>query len=360
MGAVFALFGGFYYWTPKIIGKLYNEYLGKIHFWTLFVGVKYIFYIFLIFYLLFILYYIFNKCININLINNIDNLYFNLLINLKIKFTHKKIFNRCISNKLNNNLNLSQNQSNNEDFKLFFNNLEFNKKDILKNLKGKSGVYLIINNITGDKYVGSSIVLSKRLASHMYHGGTSLKLRETKIYLYRAMIKYKLKNFSLAILDFCKADVLETAQLEQKWLNFYKPKYNILKIAGSSLGLKHSIETINKLKLLFKGENHPKFGTNLSSATRKAISEGNKEFYKYHKHHAKGKKGILSPQFGIGGKLVFCYNENNKELYFPSINAARQFFKIRWTSIKNNLDNDKFIKINNENWKFKSIPIEKN
>ena len=40
MGAVFALFAGFYYWTPKIVGKTYNELLGKIHFWTLFVGVN--------------------------------------------------------------------------------------------------------------------------------------------------------------------------------------------------------------------------------------------------------------------------------------------------------------------------------
>ena len=39
MGAVFALFVGFYFWTPKIIGLTYNELLGKIHFWTLFVGV---------------------------------------------------------------------------------------------------------------------------------------------------------------------------------------------------------------------------------------------------------------------------------------------------------------------------------
>jgi len=40
MGAVFALFAGFYYWTPKIIGRTYNEILGKLHFWTLFVGVN--------------------------------------------------------------------------------------------------------------------------------------------------------------------------------------------------------------------------------------------------------------------------------------------------------------------------------
>jgi len=40
MGAVFALFAGFYYWAPKIIGKNYNELLGKLHFWTLFIGVN--------------------------------------------------------------------------------------------------------------------------------------------------------------------------------------------------------------------------------------------------------------------------------------------------------------------------------
>jgi len=40
MGAVFALFAGFYYWAPKIIGRNYNELLGKIHFWTLFIGVN--------------------------------------------------------------------------------------------------------------------------------------------------------------------------------------------------------------------------------------------------------------------------------------------------------------------------------
>jgi cytochrome c oxidase subunit 1 len=40
MGAVFALFAGFYYWTPKIVGRTYNEFLGKVHFWTLFIGVN--------------------------------------------------------------------------------------------------------------------------------------------------------------------------------------------------------------------------------------------------------------------------------------------------------------------------------
>jgi cytochrome c oxidase subunit 1 len=35
---VFAMFGGFYFWWPKFTGRMLNETLGKIHFWTLFFG----------------------------------------------------------------------------------------------------------------------------------------------------------------------------------------------------------------------------------------------------------------------------------------------------------------------------------
>jgi hypothetical protein len=112
-------------------------------------------------------------------------------------------------------------------------------------------------------------------------------------------------------------------------MDYYKPSYNILKVAGSSFGFNHSISTIVKLKELFRKENHPKFGSTTSQETKKAISEGVKEFYSNNHHTSKGLKGKLSPQYGIGGALVFCYNENNEELMFPSINAARQHFKVR-------------------------------
>jgi cytochrome c oxidase subunit I len=35
---VFAMFGGFYFWWPKITGRMLDERLGKVHFWLLFVG----------------------------------------------------------------------------------------------------------------------------------------------------------------------------------------------------------------------------------------------------------------------------------------------------------------------------------
>jgi cytochrome c oxidase subunit 1 len=35
---VFAMFAGFYYWWPKLTGRMLDERLGKVHFWMLFIG----------------------------------------------------------------------------------------------------------------------------------------------------------------------------------------------------------------------------------------------------------------------------------------------------------------------------------
>ncbi len=40
MGAVFAIFGGWYFWMKKIFGVDYYEVIGKIHFWLFFIGVN--------------------------------------------------------------------------------------------------------------------------------------------------------------------------------------------------------------------------------------------------------------------------------------------------------------------------------
>jgi cytochrome c oxidase subunit 1 len=40
MGAVFALFAGFYYWFEKVTGFSYSEQLGQLHFWITFFGVN--------------------------------------------------------------------------------------------------------------------------------------------------------------------------------------------------------------------------------------------------------------------------------------------------------------------------------
>ena len=44
LGAVFAIFAGFYYWLPKMSGYKYNGFLGGLHFWIMFIGVNLIFF----------------------------------------------------------------------------------------------------------------------------------------------------------------------------------------------------------------------------------------------------------------------------------------------------------------------------
>lgn len=307
MGAVFALYSAWYFWIPKILGLDYNRMLGKVHFWILFIGVM-----------------VKEKSSNLNYV--------------------------CSRSYSSNN----ENQSISKHYKLFlmyFENVKMDKRKIYKELRNKSGVYIFINNVTKDTYVGSSLNLSRRMSSYYYYTNAG---KDNKTIVIRAMSKYKLENFSLGILEFCVKDLVTCINLEQKWLDYIKPAYNILKIAGSSYGFKHSIETISKLKELFKKENHPKYGSKSSYETKKAISDGIREFYKTSDHPSKGLKGKLSPQYGIGGKFVFCYNEKNEEIIFPSINAARQHFKVRWTYIKENIDTDKEIIIKNHKWIIRS------
>jgi heme/copper-type cytochrome/quinol oxidase subunit 1 len=40
MGAVFAMFAAWYYWIEKIMGYIYSEWLGRLHFILFFLGVN--------------------------------------------------------------------------------------------------------------------------------------------------------------------------------------------------------------------------------------------------------------------------------------------------------------------------------
>jgi len=44
LGAVFSIFAGWYYWFPKMSGYMYNETLGKLHFWLTFIGANILFF----------------------------------------------------------------------------------------------------------------------------------------------------------------------------------------------------------------------------------------------------------------------------------------------------------------------------
>jgi len=60
--------------------------------------------------------------------------------------------------------------------------------------------------------------------------------------MYRALLLYGYNKFNLEILEYCEINKL--VEREQYYINLLKPEYT----AGSSLGYKHSNETLLKLK----------------------------------------------------------------------------------------------------------------
>jgi len=142
---------------------------------------------------------------------------------------------------------LSDNQLNHIDIKYakVYENISDMKKDILNENKGKSGIYMLTNKITTDIYIGQSINISNRFKNYL--NLSYLKSKDSLI-ISKALIKYGYSNFSLTILEYCyKFDLLVR---EQYYLDKLNPKYNILKIARSSLNRKHSENTKLKMSVI--------------------------------------------------------------------------------------------------------------
>lgn len=123
------------------------------------------------------------------------------------------------------------------------------KKAILKENKGKAGIYMLTNKLTGDIYVGQSIDLRKRFIKYF---SLSYITSRKELIISRALIKYGYSNFSVTILEYCIESELDVK--EQYYFDKLNPQYNIQKIAGgSSKGLKLSEETKSKISKSLKG-----------------------------------------------------------------------------------------------------------
>lgn len=176
------------------------------------------------------------------------------------------------------------------------------KKTILKENKGKSGIYMLTNKLTGDIYVGQSVDLSKRFSNYF---NLSYINRRNELIICRALIKYGYCNFSVTILEYCDKSDLDIR--EQHYFDTLNPQYNIQKIAGgSSLGLILSEETKNKiskaLKGVYVGEKSYWFGRTMSPATREIMSSK--------------RKGKLNPLYGKS------HSEESKELMRQKASAS--------------------------------------
>lgn len=135
---------------------------------------------------------------------------------------------------------------------VFYTNPERQKDSIIKENKGRAGIYRWTNKLNGKSYIGSSVNLSNRLKQ--YYGKRLLKCKHISL-IYQALIKYGHSNFTLVILEYCKSteDVISR---EQYYIDFFNPQYNILQTAGSPLGRVHSEEARQKIAASKLGNKH--------------------------------------------------------------------------------------------------------
>ena len=136
-----------------------------------------------------------------------------------------------------------------------YSNVDLMKSKIIKENISKSGVYLFTNLISGKTYVGSSVNLHQRFRSYFTYSHISNTKRSNSL-IHRALIKYGYSNFQLEIIEYCESKLCRDR--EQYYLDLLQPEYNILKIAGSSKGFKHSDETLKKMQVFLKKNNAKK------------------------------------------------------------------------------------------------------
>lgn len=287
MGAVFSLFAGFYYWAPKIFGRMYSETLGQIQFWSLFIGVNTTFMPQHFLGLAGILIYL-SLDVEHDLRLCISFVFVGPHINPESKYVRKPVD--------------------------LFNGRDRNR--YTTKYRGKAIVYQWINLITGEIYVGSAINGRTRL--NHYSSPSQLK-RNRRIY--NSIRKYGHHNFILAIIEVIgESDSVSTDQLlrrEQYYLDivFTLPKTSYLNLrptAGSTQGFEHTEE----FKKNRTGNKNPMHGRDYSP-----------EFLE---QQTRDKSGSNNPQYGVVKsaktiakltKLVYVYNAETKELIgsYPTV-----------------------------------------
>ena len=146
----------------------------------------------------------------------------------------------------NNDNNNNYNNNTNIIPVVSYSNAYKDKSIIYQENKNKSGIYRWNNLVTGDSYVGSAINLTNRLSNYFSPIFLKRNILRSKSIINNSLLKYGHYNFSIDILEYCEPRVL--IKREQYYIDILNPKYNILKKAGSSLGYKHTKETLLKFK----------------------------------------------------------------------------------------------------------------
>jgi group I intron endonuclease len=252
--------------------------------------------------------------------------------------------------------------NNNESFVpiKIYNNAEIDKLMILKDNKNQAGIYKWTHLESGKIYIGSAVDLSLRLRDYF---NKSFLNRNKNMYIYNALLHHGYSAFSLSIIEYINIsnlNVKEAGKLilerEQYYLDTLQPEYNILKIAGNSLGYKHSKEALAKMSEAVKGEKNPMSGKNHTFETRVLMSKNHSRYMLGRTHSSetilkmiKARTAEKNPNFGKY-KKVFVYSfdsvSNEKTLYksFDKSLEVALYFNCTRRTISRYLDKNKLFK----------------
>jgi group I intron endonuclease len=280
---------------------------------------------------------------------------------------------------------------------MIYSNADIDKLRIIKDNKGKTGIYQWTHLESGKIYISSALDLSMRLSNYF----TPFYLKLANNYISRALILHTYSAFSLTILKYIDISNLSKKEArklilsrEQHFLDLIFSKdepntYNILKVAGSLLGFKHSEEIKTLISEVLKGENNPmfgrigkknpKFGSTHSESTKTLINntitgkthsvkallsethkgkslsveiiakisetlkdENNPMFGKTHSAEAKAKISATK------GTAIYVYSSDGTLVYnFSSANKAAEYFNCYHKTIIRYVRNQKIFK---EQW----------
>ena len=214
---------------------------------------------------------------------------------------------------------------------------------VLNETRYIAGVYLILNKINLSCYVGSASTskFNARFRKHLFNF-TGSKIVKA------AVRKYKIDNFAFIILHVfpkvvTKENNKELLNLEDYYLKYLLPDYNIVTEAGNTFGYKHS--EITRIKML----------ENYSSERRLKIGDLNrgKLMSEQHKANIKiaaltRKKAVYSKEslanMTMSSKPIIVYNLD-KTVYgeYPSITAGSESLRCSVKTISRALNTPKKI-----------------
>lgn len=126
------------------------------------------------------------------------------------------------------------------------------------------GIYSITNKINGKRYIGKSINIESRFWYHKNSLMKDVRSKDTNRYLFNAVKKYGIENFSFDILEFF--DSIADAELSDReiyWMDFYQTcsrenGYNLRR--DSSTKTEVHPETLLLLSVSNSGEGNPNWG----------------------------------------------------------------------------------------------------